>query len=35
MPKIYADLINKGLKVIEDVPENLREKVMAILENKE
>ena len=31
MAKIYANLINKGLKTIEDVPENLREAVEALL----
>ena len=31
MAKVYADLIRKGLKSIEDVPEKLREAVMAIL----
>ncbi len=32
MAKIYADLIRKGLKTLEDVPENLREEVRKILE---
>ena len=32
MAKIYANLIKKGLKTIEDVPENIREKVIALLE---
>ena len=31
MAKIYAVLIRKGLKTIEDVPEHLREEVLAIL----
>lgn len=31
MAKVYADLIRKGLKAIEDVPEKLREAVQAIL----
>jgi hypothetical protein len=31
MAKIYAALIKKGIKTIEDVPENLREEVLAIL----
>lgn len=31
MYKIYAALIRKGLKTIEDVPENLREQVKALL----
>ena len=32
MAKIYAALIRKGLKTIEDVPGGLREAVRAILE---
>lgn len=31
MAKVYADLIRKGIKTIEDVPENLRAEVEAIL----
>lgn len=31
MAKVYADLIRKGLKTIEDVPEKLRAEVEAIL----
>jgi hypothetical protein len=31
MAKVYADLIRKGLKTIDDVPENLKEAVQAIL----
>jgi len=31
MAKIYAALIKKGIKTIEDVPEHLREEVLAIL----
>lgn len=31
MAKVYADLIRKGLKTIDDVPENLRDEVQAIL----
>ena len=31
MAKIYAALIQKGLKTIEDVPESLRAEVEAIL----
>ena len=31
MAKSYAALIRKGLKTIEDVPENLREQVKALL----
>lgn len=31
MAKVYADLIRKGLKTIDDVPEKLRAEVEAIL----
>jgi len=31
MAKVYADLIRKGIKTIDDVPENLRADVEAIL----
>lgn len=31
MAKIYANLIKKGLKTIDDVPANLREAVEKIL----
>jgi len=31
MAKIYAALIKKGIKTIEDVPENLREEVELLL----
>ena len=31
MAKIYASLIRKGLKTIDDVPEKLREAVKEIL----
>lgn len=31
MAKIYADLIKKGVKSIDDVPEKLRAEVEAIL----
>lgn len=31
MARIYATLIKKGLKTIDDVPENLRAEVEAIL----
>lgn len=31
MAKIYANLIKKGLKTIDDVPENLRAEVEALL----
>lgn len=33
MAKVYADLIRKGLKTMDDVPENLRDEVQAILDN--
>lgn len=33
MAKIYADLIRKGLKTIDDVPARLREEVERILAN--
>lgn len=32
MDKIYVALIRKGLKTIDDVPEQLREKVEKLLE---
>ena len=32
MAKVYAALIKKGLKTIDDVPENLREEVRALME---
>ena len=31
MAKIYASLIKKGLKTLDDVPENLRAEVKALL----
>ncbi|WP_266095229.1 CD1375 family protein [Gracilibacillus oryzae] len=34
MDKIYAALIKKELKTIDDVPSNLREKVQAILDDQ-
>lgn len=34
MAKIYADLIKKGLKTIDDVPENLRADVEKLLEEE-
>lgn len=34
MVMIYADLIRKGKKNLEDVPENLRAAVKAILEDE-
>lgn len=33
MAKVYADLIRKGLKTIDDVPEKLRDEVKKILED--
>ncbi len=35
MAKIYAELIRKGLKTIQDVPEKLREQVKAVLKGGE
>lgn len=35
MAKVYADLIRKGLKTIDDVPDNLKAAVQAILDNTE
>lgn len=32
MARIYADLIRKGLKTLDDVPPNLREEVKRILD---
>lgn len=32
MAQVYADLIRKGLKTIDDVPEKLRDAVQAILD---
>jgi hypothetical protein len=32
MARVYADLIRKGLKTIEDVPEKLKKEVEEILE---
>ena len=34
MAKIYADLIRKGLKTIDDVPKQLRDEVQAILDGE-
>lgn len=34
MAKIYADLIRKGLKTIDDVPERLKQAVQALLGDK-
>jgi hypothetical protein len=33
MAKIYADLIRKGLKTIDDVPESLKAAVQALLDS--
>lgn len=35
MAKIYADLIRKGKKTLEDVPAHLRAEVQALLEGAE
>ena len=32
MAKIYYNLIKKGLKTIDDVPENIREDVQTLLD---
>lgn len=32
MAKVYAALIKKGLKTIDDVPENLRDEARTLLE---
>lgn len=32
MAKVYADLIKKGLKTIDDVPEKLKDAVQALLD---
>lgn len=34
MAKIYAELIRKGLKTIDDVPEKIRAQVQEILNNQ-
>lgn len=34
MAKIYADLIRKGIKTLNDVPARLREEVERILHNE-
>lgn len=34
MAKIYAELIKKGLKTIDDVPAKLREEVQRILDEE-
>jgi len=33
MARVYADLIRKGLKTIEEVPEKIRAEVQAILDD--
>lgn len=33
MAKVYADLIRKGVKTLDDVPEQLRDEVQAILDS--
>ena len=35
MAKIYADLIRKGRKTMDDVPEKLQNEVRRILKNRE
>lgn len=35
MAKIYAALIQKGLKTIDDVPKSIRDDVKAILEGEQ
>lgn len=35
MAKVYANLIRKWLKTIDDVPERLRDEVRAILEGEQ
>ncbi len=35
MAKIYADLIRKGKKTIDDVPDKLRKQVQEILDKEE
>lgn len=35
MAKVYAELIRKGLKTLDDVPERLCEEVRRILEEDE
>jgi hypothetical protein len=34
MARVYADLIRKGLKTIDDVPARLREEVQRILDEE-
>lgn len=33
MARVYADLIRKGLKTIDDVPDKLKEEVQTLLNN--
>ncbi len=33
MAKVYADLIRKGLKTLEQVPERIREEVSILIKN--
>ena len=35
MAKVYAELIRKGLKALEDVPEKLRSAVQVLLDGDE
>lgn len=35
MAKIYAELIRKGLKTLENVPEKIRAEVAQLLESEE
>ncbi len=35
MAKIYADLIRKGRKTMDDVPKKLQNEVRSILKNRE
>ena len=35
MVKIYAELIRKGLKTLEDVPEKLKKQVQEILKGED
>ena len=34
MPKIYADLIRKGKKTMDDVPDKLKAEVKALLDGE-
>lgn len=34
MAKVYADLIKKGIKTLDDVPENLKDNVQKILDGE-